>query len=314
MRLRLAALLLSVPLMVFSAELRLVDSIAVRAPSVELGEIATLDVADPDRREALAKLVVATAPRIGRNATISAFKVKALLRKAGMGDVIVRGLRTTVTTEARELGTAELEQRVQDWVLDQIPPEEELEVKITRLPENWVVPAGDDLELEIDAGHRELSGSMSLSLRARAGDQVLSTQRAQVIVQRYREVPVMIRPLMAGELLSEAHIDLQRVEVSRSSGMEVVDPQSVVGMVARRNLPVGTRPKLMDFEAPLMVERGQVTQIIVDNGSVRMKVSGAVALQNGREGDNILFSNPMNEQEPLRARVLRRGLALMKLN
>ena len=82
------------------AVIRLVDSIAVRAPEITLGEIATVESDDPHLKESLIHFVVGVAPQVGRSRLVSSYKIKSLLAKNGFDSAVIHGVQSTVVTEA----------------------------------------------------------------------------------------------------------------------------------------------------------------------------------------------------------------------
>ena len=84
-------------------------------------------------------------------------------------------------------------------------------------------------------------------------------------------------------------------------------------MEARRSIKQGAVLTAKDLTPRTLVERGSFNRIIILNGKVKMVVSGAQALENGREGEFILFTNPLNKYDRLKAKVMRSGLAMIKL-
>ena len=107
--------------------------------------------------------------------------------------------------------------------------------------------------------------------------------------------------LQRGEILTTDHLEIRRADVTMATGMEAVDVDNIIGLAAKHNLPVGELLSVQDFEHPIVMERGAMSRIIVLNGGIKLCIAGAEALQSGRTGDLILFKNPMNPREPLKA-------------
>jgi len=165
----------------------------------------------------------------------------------------------------------------------------------------------------LDCGGRKPAGSLVVTLRATVGEQILATTRAKVVVRLFRDHIVLVRPLSRKDILTPQHVERRRVDITDLSGMEIADEQQVIGLAAKRELPIGTLISIRDFDQPVVVERGSLNRIIVINNEVKVNIAGAQALQPGKVGDTILFSNPINGQEPLRARIIKAGLAVIEL-
>lgn len=292
----------------------LVDEIAVEAPDIRLGDIASLQVQDDQLRERLANLVVDEAPNLGRSRLVSAYKLRALFEREGIEGVDVQGSQSIVMTAAREMKSEEVEKLVREWVLSKSDSVKTLEIDFQQLPRKFQVPAGDDVELRIKHSGRNLVGQVAVTVQAFSNGRSFASGSVRMQVKRYEEVLVMVRPLKVGEVVTAAHMERKEIEVKRSTGLEVVDQESILGLVAKRNLRIGDRPSVHDFDEPIVIKQGSHNRVIVINNGLRLAVSGAKALQDGKKGQTILFSNPMNKGEPLRAEVIRPGIALIRMN
>lgn len=297
------------------AYIRLIDNIAVRAPLITLGEISSIETKDPVLKKHLINLVIEEVPRVGSSKVISSFRIKAILKREGISGVVVYGIQSTVMTETRKIFQKELKEIVLDWVQGKVDQGVEVDVEFIRLPHVWLVPYGDDLSIQIDSrGNIRLGGGVSLKVRALIGESIASSAYVRIKASYFREVPVMVRPLKRGGVLTKEYVEFRRADITRASGMEVKDGREVFSMVAKKDLRVGDLLSISDFEKPVLIERGSLNRLLVTNGAIKMSVIGAEALQHGKLGDLIIFSNPMNRKETLKARVMRKGLARIDLN
>lgn len=297
------------------ADVRLVDTIVIRAPNVTLGEIASIETDDDLLKKRLINLVVGEAPRVGGSKIVSSFKIKGILNREGLRGVNVYGVQSTVSIETRMMEKDELREIIREWVLTKANKEKEIEVEFLRLPRRWEVPEGKEIEYFVHSSKKnQLGGKFSLTVRALVGDYIMSSAHARINVAHFSNVPVVVRPLKRGEVLLEDHVAIHRSDVTSSDGMVVKKVEDVLGMVAKRDLPMGKVLSVKDFEMPMLIERGSLNRLLVVNGSIRMSIAGAKALQNGKKGESILFSNPLNEKETLKCRVMEAGLAMINLN
>lgn len=296
-----------------TAKVRLIDTIAVEAPDITLGEIATIDTDNEALRERLANTVITAAPRVENPRILSALKVRAVLDREGYDNTVkVLGTQCHVSTQRRLVDDDEMISYVQGWINHALKAGTQAEIDFMNLA-TWYVPAGDDVHIVVESGHNKLGGNMLVTVRAMAGDKVLTSTRARVHVSLYRESPVMIRPLQRGEALTADHFEIRHCNVTQATGMELADAHELIGLEARRNLKVGSLLSVNNFQRPVLVDRGSLNRIIVVNKNIRMSVSSARALQSGKKGDTIRFTNPMNAREPLYAKVLDKGLAIIEI-
>lgn len=305
--------LIALPSLVQGAQVRLVDRIAVDEPPITLGKIAAIEGATEKEKQTLLQLEVGDMPSVGRTRVISAFRIKNELQKAGLHRVSVKGMQSTVFVQTRIVPESELQDLIQDWVRSQIPLHQEAVVDYKSLPRQWQVPAGSSVELKVDSTGKTVAGTLNLSLRAQVGDKILATNRARVDVRLYQNMAVLTRPVPRRQALEAQDVEVRRAEVTKASGMEIQDPSDLIGMVAKRDLPVGSLLSLNDFDRPILIPRGALARIVVVNDNIQLGIAGAEALQSGKKGDRILFKNPMNPKENLRATVMREGLAVIKV-
>jgi flagella basal body P-ring formation protein FlgA len=71
----------------------------------------------------------------------------------------------------------------------------------------------------------------------------------------------------------------------------VTELSHVIGMVARRDIPVGTPICGSMLETPREVQRGDTVSVIAQAGTATIEAQG-VAEQDGRRGDVITLRNP----------------------
>lgn len=299
----------------YEAYVRLIDYIAVPSPKVLLGDIANIESENKELRERLIRLVVGGAPKISSSRIISSFRIKNLLEKEGFASIKVYGVQSTVTIEEREFSREEIKEVVLSWVEDQVDDDREVVIDFLRLPGSWIIPKGGGDSIRVESSKKKgLCGKMTLTLRSMFADRIMSSTRVRAEIFVFRKVPCIVRPIQRGEKISIDHVKVLRSDVSGANGMEIVRIEDVLGLVAKKNLPVGSFLYRKDFECPVLIERGSLNRVVVVNGAVRMSIAGAMSLQNGREGELILFSNPLNRKETIKARVMRSGLAMLILN
>lgn len=295
------------------AMIRLVDAIAVQGPTIELGEIATIQCADPALKNRLLQVDLGEVPAMGKTKFVSSFRIQGILEKQGLGDVELLGTQSVVSTEFRKVPREEIRKFLRDWVRQQLGEERELDIRFTHIPAGWQVPTGEGVEFHVHHSGRDPVGRLALGLQVKQHNRIMANTRVRLEVNAYQLAYVLTSPLKRGEQLTWDKLTEKRAHIEQTSGMDVAQIDTVIGHTAKRNLPLGHVPKVTDFEAPIAIERGSLNRLIVENGSVRLSITGAQALQDGRPGDLILFQNPVNRKEPLRARVVKPGLGTIKI-
>lgn len=101
-------------------------------------------------------------------------------------------------------------------------------------------------------------------------------------------IPVPIRTLSRGTVISDADIELRPISVSSAAIAESIG--SIVGMEVNRTVSEGKPILLSHIVAPEIVQRGQKVNIRYDNSDLRITVAGK-ALQSGASGEWISIEN-----------------------
>jgi flagella basal body P-ring formation protein FlgA len=309
----IGSIALLISCVVYGTEVRLIDQVAIQAPSITLGEIAIIDSNDRELRGQLAQLVVGQAPALGKKRIITAMKIRSVIAGTELSMPTIKGIRSSVQTESRALSSEELKTKMTKWITDKVDPNKEVEVHFLHGTKKWAIPAGRGITISVESGRQKLAGSATLTLKALAGEQLLATRRVRINIKIFQETPVLLRPLKRGSTVTSDDLELRRTEVTTLRGMEIAHISDVVGLVTKRQLPMGHIATINDFDQKILIERGSLNRIMVVNGPVRMNLVGAKALQGGKKGEYALFSNPANQHETLRAKVIRPGLALLKI-
>ncbi|MBN4066667.1 flagellar basal body P-ring formation protein FlgA [Simkania negevensis] len=297
-----------------AAQVRLIDTIAVEAPTVHLRDIANIETFDLILRDKLEKVKVADAPNLGVPRSVSAYKIRSLIEQQGLSNIEILGNQSIIETETRTVNSEEIRTIVLNWVKEQFTAEGiEAEASIEKSVRRWEIPAGAEVTFSINTGRSQLVGSLRVGVEARIKERVMTTTHVRLNIALFREVIVATRPILRGEKIDAASVELRRSEVTRSNGMELVNLSSAIEMEAKRNFRVGDLIQARDIEPPIMIERGSFNRIIIVNGSIKMSIIGAKALEPGRKGEMILFKNPVNRRETLHARVIGEGVAMLKI-
>ncbi len=296
------------------AEIRLMDSADIEGSQIALGAIAVIDTEDADLKQRLLDFEIGESPKIGQSRLISSYKVRSLLKKEKIEDVKVLGGQSTVHTLSKKLSKDAIQDLIEDWLKNRLGSKTEVDISYKRIPDDWDVPVAKDLTYTIHTGGSELGRVVNFTVRAVVDNKVFARMHLQAELTLHRYTAVIVRPVQQGETMDAQHIEVRRADVTKSNGMELTNIEDVIGMEAKKDLPIGTLIYASDFVHPVVVERGTLNRIMIVNGTIRMMVTGARALQSGRKDELIMFSNPLNSGEPIHARVLRTGLAKVELN
>ena len=106
----------------------------------------------------------------------------------------------------------------------------------------------------------------------------------------YIQVPVTVRSIVHGGIITESDISSTRTPLGKMKGGYIESIDQVVGMQARRNLGSGVLIRNSDVVKPTLIRQNDSVSIIYNQSNIKLRTIG-VALQSGAMGDNIKVKN-----------------------
>jgi flagella basal body P-ring formation protein FlgA len=119
------------------------------------------------------------------------------------------------------------------------------------------------------------------------------------------EAVVAAANLVPNRALSPRDLTRGKVDLFAATGGVLTDPQQVEGKILRAGLVVGSPILSTMLDLPISVHRGQRVVLTASDDTMVVKTA-AVALEDGRVGDNIPVQNP-DSQKTVNATVTRDG-------
>lgn len=105
-----------------------------------------------------------------------------------------------------------------------------------------------------------------------------------------REVPILVRRLAAGTVISASDLDWITVADDRQNNDLVFNSGDVIGYELRRDTPSGQPLRSRDMAAPRMVLRGSLVTLKVASANMVLSAEGR-ALQDGAKGETVRVLN-----------------------
>ena len=133
------------------------------------------------------------------------------------------------------------------------------------------------------------------------------------------DVPVLIRPMAAGEVIGDADLELRAMRGDRLDRNAATSSAQLVGMTPARGLKAGRAVKVSEVRAPVLVAKGALVTMTLNAPGLTLTAMGR-ALEEGAEGDFIRVLNVQSKrtvegvvagQNQIRI-AARQGLALAK--
>lgn len=109
------------------------------------------------------------------------------------------------------------------------------------------------------------------------------------------EIPVLRDSVKPGEVIAERNIEWRATRANMVRRDTVTDPADLIGMESRRVLKQGEPVRLSDLRRPVMVEKGALITVTIDNPFMRLTTK-AVALDKGAIGDVIEVKNVSSDK------------------
>jgi flagella basal body P-ring formation protein FlgA len=102
--------------------------------------------------------------------------------------------------------------------------------------------------------------------------------------------PVLARPVLRGEVVTQADVALERRRRSELGPDIITDAAKLIGNAARRPMGKGSLVRDADIQRPEAVERNAVVLMTYEQPGMQLSMRGR-ALQSGAVGDTIQIQN-----------------------
>ncbi len=134
------------------------------------------------------------------------------------------------------------------------------------------------------SGLTGLAGRLSVGVRC--GEQGQQVRYLQADISRYGSYPVLERAITPGTQVSAAMLKQQQGDLSDLPREAVLEPEAIIGQVARRAVAAGVPLQYRQFEKKPLVERGQQVSVEARGANFRVSREGK-ALDSGGLGDRV---------------------------
>lgn len=262
------------------------ETVMVRSPVVRLGDLfLNVDAAKADTP-------VAYAPAPGRRALFDARWLHRVAHSHGL-DWRPAGIQDNVTVEREStvIGREEIEQHILSALEEQGVDTGQTRVHLSNRMLRVHLPAGVEPTVDVeDVAFDERRGHFNAVVTVSA--ERTPPQRVRVTGQIHEmvDVPVLARPVAAGEVLSADDIRWTTVRGQTLQKNVVLAADDLVGMTPKRTLRAGAPISGADISRPIMVGKGEIVIMAVQTPQMLLTARGQ-ALTNGGKGDVIRIAN-----------------------
>lgn len=147
----------------------------------------------------------------------------------------------------------------------------------------------------------------SLSVKTPEGTE---THRLRGNVIEMVTVPVLTSNMNRGDLLQASDFEERRLPLSQMDGKEMVNPTSLMGLEAKRNLRSGALVRSNDFAKPMLVARNDVVTLMYKIPGLMLSTQGKV-LGNGTANEAVSVLN-LTSNRVVQGVIKGRGLVVVE--
>ncbi len=268
------------------AQARLRPIVQVEGDAVHLGDII-------EGAGEAADIAVFGAPAPGASGMISAGRIIAAARDHGIFDLRTNGLTSVAVRRiGRTVGAEEIVQALRAAIVQQhrLPADIEIELSAGQMEATVEQAATGPVTIR-SLSYNGASGRFEATY-AVEGSRALEVAPARVVgnVTDIVRAPVLARPVLRGEVVTQADVALERRRRSELGPDIITDAAKLIGNAARRPMGKGSLVRDADIQRPEAVERNAVVLMTYEQPGMQLSMRGR-ALQSGAVGDTIQIQN-----------------------
>lgn len=267
------------------------DTVTVSAPLVRLGDLF-LNVSSSQ-----AGTPVAYAPAPGRRALFDARWLHRVAHRHGL-DWRPSGTHDQVAVEREStvVDREDIEQGILSALAERGVDPSQARVQLSNRMFRLHLPAAveptvdvEDITFDQRRGH--FDAVVAVAAEGTTPQRVRVTGQLDEMV----EVPVLIRRVAAGEMLTAEDIRWLTVRGQTLQKHSILSAEDLIGLTPRRTLPPGVPISTADVRRPVLVTKGELVVIALETPQMMLSARGQ-ALTSGSKGDVIRVANIQSRQ------------------
>jgi len=103
-------------------------------------------------------------------------------------------------------------------------------------------------------------------------------------IEKLETVPVLLRPITKGTVISELDIDWIEVPANNLRRNAILDENQIIGAQAKSNLSPGKPISARNLRTPLMVTKGKLVTVSLRNNGLSLTLTGRALADGGMGG------------------------------
>lgn len=256
------------------------ETLVVEGSQITLGDL--FELAGPD-----AETVLARSPAPGARISLDVNYVRQIAADHELDWANATGLlRLTVARASRVVDARELTGMIEGELFAREGGQHEVQLANTNMALHAPVDTVGGPQIS-SLNYDPRSGMLSADITPFDGaDPVRVTGRAYQTI----DIPVLDRPVAAGQIVSESDIRWVSLRSDRVRPDSVLNPDAIIGHQARRALRAGEALRGYDLQQAILVNRGDLVTLVFEARGIQLSVR-ARAMENAADGELIRFVN-----------------------
>ena len=261
---------------------------------VSLGQVAEIVGPDPEQVETLRGLELGHAPLPGQSSWVHPGQVETCLQrhdwKAAAYELTYAG-PVKVTRNFATVSPDQIKAAVAGYIDTQAPwAHDQMKIRPIRYQQSHRLPPGK-LSIQVRAPkHTDWLGAIPFKVFMLIDGQPVKQTSVPAYIEVWQDVVLAAKPLGRNQPITSTDIRIQKMNLARLPAKAVVRPDQVLGKRARRSIAVNSVLRTDQVEAPVMIRKGDIVQVLAESKVLRVTTQ-AQAKQNGGIGDHIEVMN-----------------------
>jgi flagella basal body P-ring formation protein FlgA len=277
-----------------SLAIRAGGPVEVSQAALQLGQVATVSGGTAALRRTIEQIDLGPAPKPGKSTTIDAETISRRLKRNRIDLARVHlevSAPIKVTRKSASLKAARIKSAVTAYLRQNMPwPPRSARIKTIRGVEGHKLPAGKiDLKVMASRGCKFL-GSVPLAVSIFSNGKFYKKVWVTAVIEVRSQVVMVAKPLGRHQPIGADDVKLVSADLAKVPSQAVKSLEAAIGMRAKRKIFPNTILRHDFVEAPYVVQRGHLVQMVAGSATLKLTARG-VTKERGRRGERIRVEN-----------------------
>ncbi|MBY0430814.1 MAG: flagellar basal body P-ring formation chaperone FlgA, partial [Rhodospirillales bacterium] len=244
-----------------------------------------------DNAGAKADTVVAHAPQPGKKLILDTRWLSGIAQANGVEWKPLGNFdRAVVERQADTIGAEQIQNELREALIRQGMPGN-AEIELATRSFQIAVPLGEAARVAVhDAYYEARGGRFTAVIEAPEGAPNASRTRITGRVYTVTELPVPVRQISQGEVITAKDIEFQTVRDIMNRRDAITDPEQLIGRTPLHPLRPGVPVRAAEVQRPVVVPKGALVTMVMRHGALSITAQGK-AIEAGGLGDVIRVAN-----------------------